>query len=31
MKRQNREVNGALKEIKEDGTYDEVYNKWFKK
>ena len=24
------EVNGALKEIKEDGTYDEVYNKWFK-
>ena len=26
-----KEVNGALKEIKEDGTYDEVYNKWFKK
>lgn len=25
-----KKVNGALKELKEDGTYDEVYNKWFK-
>ena len=26
-----KKINGALKEVKEDGTYDEVYNKWFKK
>ncbi|MGM0502189.1 MAG: transporter substrate-binding domain-containing protein, partial [Bacillota bacterium] len=23
-------INTALKEVKENGTYDEVYNKWFK-
>ncbi|GAB6100067.1 transporter substrate-binding domain-containing protein [Halanaerocella petrolearia] len=23
-------VNGALKKIKENGTYDEIYDKWFK-
>ncbi|MFO7820013.1 MAG: basic amino acid ABC transporter substrate-binding protein [Halanaerobacter sp.] len=25
------EVNAALQEIKENGTYDEIYNEWFKK
>jgi len=24
------EINTALQEVKEDGTYDEVYNSWFK-
>jgi putative glutamine transport system substrate-binding protein len=22
-------VNQALREMREDGTYDEIYNKWF--
>lgn len=24
-----KEINGALEDIKNDGTYDEIYNKWF--
>ena len=24
------EINTALEEVKDDGTYDEVYNSWFK-
>ena len=23
-------INAGLKMIKEDGTYDKIYNKWFK-
>lgn len=23
-------INAGLKKIKEDGTYDKIYNKWFK-
>ena len=33
MKKDNKElqaaVNKALKELKDNGTYDKIYNKWF--
>ena len=25
-----KKINAGLKKIKEDGTYDKIYNKWFK-